>query len=76
MKDENDHTPSFEATHIELTVSESAREGHLLHTFAADDKDAGLNAAVRYSLGAAAHRNAFQLDPVTGALIVGSRLDR
>lgn len=62
--DANDNDPMFEKPVFEFFVPEDAEKGRRVGTVSAHDKDAGSNAALRYSLVNA--NGSFQINPVTG----------
>ncbi|KAG0421044.1 hypothetical protein HPB47_003051 [Ixodes persulcatus] len=72
--DANDNDPMFEKPAFEFFVPEDAEKGRRVGTVSAHDKDAGSNAALRYSLVNA--NGSFQINPVTGEIFTKVLLDR
>ncbi|CAN8006952.1 unnamed protein product, partial [Ixodes hexagonus] len=72
--DANDNDPMFEKPAFEFFVPEDAEKGRRVGTVSAHDKDAGSNAALRYSLVNA--NGSFQINPVTGEIFTKVSLDR
>ena len=62
--DDNDNAPVFERDAYELAVEENLPRGTVLGAVRASDKDAGPNAAIRYSL--LPGNNSFAVNPITG----------
>lgn len=75
VQDVNDHSPEFERQAYRATISENSPIGSWVLTPVAVDKDAGLNAKIRYSLlGDKVDR--FLVDPDTGIITTTTGLDR
>lgn len=75
VSDENDEVPKFARSKIQLKLSEGVDIGHELYQFSAQDNDQGTNGKVNYFLNGN-NVNGFLLDPDTGIMTVGSKLDR
>ncbi|KAK9968205.1 hypothetical protein ABG768_002540 [Culter alburnus] len=76
--DANDNAPIFEHDLYEVKVMESTVPGTMILTVKAIDLDDGINGEVEYSF--AAHtpeiiQNVFDINPVTGELVVSKNLD-
>ncbi|KAK6317620.1 hypothetical protein J4Q44_G00130200 [Coregonus suidteri] len=78
VQDSNDHAPQFNEDPITIAIPENTQPGASVYTFQAADKDgSGPNSEVRYSIQ---HRwpdspGVLTLDPSTGVLTLGQRLD-
>lgn len=71
----NDHNPEFERHSYRATVSENLPSGTVVLQPSAHDKDAGLNAKIRFSLlGEKIER--FRIDQDTGLITTATTLDR
>lgn len=79
VQDNNDHAPHFTQDPISIVVQENTEPGAFVHTFQAIDQDgSGPNSELRYSVE---HQwpdtaDLLTLDPVSGVLTLGQRLDR
>lgn len=73
--DDNDHSPSFPMLHYECSVREDAQVGTVVLVLSAADEDEGPNGRAEYFLTGEAS-GAFTIDPATGILRTGHRLDR
>ncbi|XP_072302038.1 protocadherin-16 [Eucyclogobius newberryi] len=79
VQDNNDHAPHFTQDPISIVVQENTEPGAFVHTFQAIDQDgSGPNSELRYSIE---HQwpdtaDLLILDPVSGVLTLGQRLDR
>ena len=71
----NDHSPEFERQSYHATVSENLPSGTKILRPIATDKDAGLNAKIRYTL-LGEKMDRFHVDPETGVISTASVLDR
>ncbi|KAF4520029.1 hypothetical protein B566_EDAN007177 [Ephemera danica] len=75
VQDMNDHSPEFERQSYSASVLENAPAGTAVLQPSAIDKDAGLNALLRFSLlGDQAER--FHVNPTTGLISSAAPLDR
>ncbi|XP_065342592.1 cadherin-related tumor suppressor [Cloeon dipterum] len=75
VQDMNDHSPEFERQSYSSEVAENAIAGIEVLWPSASDKDAGLNALLRFSLlGDLSER--FVVDPITGRITTAVQLDR
>ncbi|KAM6985192.1 protocadherin-16 [Aplochiton taeniatus] len=78
VQDSNDHAPIFTEDPVTIVIPESTQPGASVHTFQASDRDgSGPNSELRYSIE---HRwpdtpDLLTLDPTTGLLSLGQRLD-
>uniref|UniRef100_A0A3B3ZJE1 Protocadherin-20 n=2 Tax=Periophthalmus magnuspinnatus TaxID=409849 RepID=A0A3B3ZJE1_9GOBI len=73
--DENDNAPVFQQSIVELTIEENNPPNTFLTQFQATDQDSDSRGEVIYLLGGDAP-GIFELDRVTGVLIVTTSLDR
>ncbi|XP_061596681.1 protocadherin-16-like [Cololabis saira] len=79
VTDSNDHAPRFLQDPVTIVTPENAEPGASIYTFQAEDQDgSGPNSELRYSIQ---HRwpdspDLLLLDPVSGVLTLGRRLDR
>ncbi|KAK7925946.1 hypothetical protein WMY93_008256 [Mugilogobius chulae] len=79
VQDNNDHAPHFTQDPISIVVQENTEPGAFVHTFQAIDQDgSGPNSELRYSIE---HQwpdtaDLLTLDPVSGVLTLGQKLDR
>ena len=82
IEDENDESPEFlhqKAGILKLEISENTRVGSKITTIQAVDNDRGKNGSVTYKISPRtllAYPGYFNLNPVTGDLIVNKILDR
>ncbi|KAJ3590385.1 hypothetical protein NHX12_008336 [Muraenolepis orangiensis] len=79
VADSNDHSPEFPEDPVTVVVSESTAAGSSLFTFQAWDGDgAGPNSELRYAIARQWPEapGLLSLDPATGVLSLGRRLDR
>lgn len=75
VQDVNDHTPEFKRQAYRATIAENSPSGTWVLTPVAMDKDAGLNAKIRYSLlGDKVDR--FKINQDTGFISTAVSLDR
>lgn len=75
VQDVNDHSPEFERQVYRATITENSPINSWVLTPVATDKDAGLNAKIRYSLlGEKVDR--FYVDADTGVITTAASLDR
>ncbi|NXD87134.1 PCD23 protein, partial [Halcyon senegalensis] len=65
--DVNDNPPVFLTTSDKVTISHTQPPGTAVYIAHAEDKDSGLNGAIRYSI-ASKHSNAFSIDPSLGVV--------
>ena len=73
----NAHAPEFfNAEVISLDVSEGVEIGSILHKVEANDKDFGYDGRVVYSIMSGDEDSAFEVNMITGDLIVSASLDR
>ncbi|XP_027901341.1 protocadherin-16-like [Xiphophorus couchianus] len=78
IEDSNDHSPEFAEDPITIVISENMEVGSSVYTFQAMDKDgSGLNSELKYSILQQWPNTPglFILDPVTGVLSLGHKLD-
>ncbi|KFB39729.1 AGAP007924-PA-like protein [Anopheles sinensis] len=75
VQDINDHSPEFERQSYATTIAENLPIGTSVLWPRASDKDAGLNAKLRYTL-VGEHSERFRLDAATGEIRTGTVLDR
>ncbi|XP_049763937.1 protein dachsous-like, partial [Schistocerca cancellata] len=68
VSDVNDNAPVFSRAHYEATLPDVSEPSRALLTLAATDADSGQNAAVRFSLAAAAAARGFSVDEARGTL--------
>uniref|UniRef100_A0A3Q2QUY0 Protocadherin-16 n=1 Tax=Fundulus heteroclitus TaxID=8078 RepID=A0A3Q2QUY0_FUNHE len=79
VQDSNDHAPEFSEDPVTIVIPENVQPEASIYTFQAVDKDgSGPNSELRYSLE---HLwpdspDLLVLDPVTGVLTLGQKLDR
>ncbi|XP_078513539.1 protocadherin-20 [Lissotriton helveticus] len=73
--DDNDNSPVFAQSVVELSIEENNRPGAFLTTFFATDADSGERGQVSYYIGSDAP-SYFSLNKVTGILTVSTILDR
>ena len=79
VSDFNDHAPVFvrpEQNNTAFRVFENATVGSVITSLLATDEDAGLNSLVRYSIRPVGQWKWFQVNNVTGDLILAQPLDR
>uniref|UniRef100_A0A8C7ZZX1 Protocadherin-16 n=1 Tax=Oryzias sinensis TaxID=183150 RepID=A0A8C7ZZX1_9TELE len=78
IEDNNDHTPEFAEDPITIVISENMDPGSSVYTFQATDRDgSGANSAIKYSIlhQSPSTPGLLTLDPVTGILSLGHKLD-
>lgn len=78
IEDNNDHTPEFAEDPITIVISENMEAGSSVYTFQATDRDgSGANSAIKYSIlhQSPSTPGLLTLDPVTGILSLGRKLD-
>lgn len=78
IEDSNDHSPEFAEDPITIVISENTEAGSSVYTFQATDKDgSGPNSELLYSILQQWPNTPglFKLDPVTGILSLGHKLD-
>lgn len=78
IEDSNDHSPEFAEDPITIVISENMEVGSSVYTFQATDKDgSGLNSELKYSILQQWPNTPglLILDPVTGILSLGHKLD-
>ncbi|XP_076023905.1 LOW QUALITY PROTEIN: protocadherin-16-like, partial [Genypterus blacodes] len=79
VQDSNDHAPQFTQDPLTIVVPENVEPGSSVYTFQAVDQDgSGPNSELRYSIQ---HHwpdtpNLLTIDPSTGVLTLGQKLDR
>ncbi|XP_058790848.1 cadherin-related tumor suppressor [Phymastichus coffea] len=73
--DENDNMPRFQDNKPRISVLESAPISEQLLRFQATDDDLGINSELTYGISAGNRRDAFHVDPVSGALYLRRPLD-
>ncbi|XP_030010494.1 protocadherin-16 [Sphaeramia orbicularis] len=79
VQDNNDHVPQFTEDPVTIVIQENIEPGASVYTFQAVDQDgSGPNSDVRYSIEHYWPDTAdlLTLDPVTGVLTLGQKLDR
>ncbi|CAL4059672.1 unnamed protein product [Meganyctiphanes norvegica] len=80
VTDFNDNAPIFISPSVNLTirVPENATVGSLVIQVHAEDKDIGINGAVRYRIinDPLGNFQTFTIDPITGAILLQKPLDR
>ncbi|XP_028599298.2 protocadherin-23 [Podarcis muralis] len=78
VKDENDHSPSFQDDFVVIGIEENVPVGTLVYTFNAKDGDGSfLNSNLQYSIhGNDFTENPFLIHPSYGSLITAVPLDR
>ncbi|XP_014258581.1 cadherin-23-like isoform X2 [Cimex lectularius] len=75
VEDENDNNPIFRKPYYKRSVTENSQNGVTIANIVADDADK--NRTITYSLQRSQSiTELINLDPSTGELVVGSRLDR
>ena len=75
VTDANDHSPLFTPQPVSpISVSEGVSVGFVLETYTATDEDTGANSVVTFALSGG--QGGFEIDRVTGQLIISSLLDR
>ncbi|NWX29081.1 PCD23 protein, partial [Notiomystis cincta] len=67
VTDINDNAPAFPTKSEKVTISRAQPPGTAVYIARAEDKDSGLNGAVKYSL-ASQQSNAFSIDPSLGVV--------
>ncbi|EDO35413.1 predicted protein, partial [Nematostella vectensis] len=75
VADNNDNSPKFPALHYVFDIAEDAAVGASIGTVSASDADIGENARLTYSI-VSPEKATFSMNPVTGEITVGQRLDR
>ena len=75
VTDFNDHAPAFTHEAYDVTVREAALAHTPLVRLRASDSDSGLNAQVRYAIGAGNDGGEFYVNPDTGLLSLARPLD-
>lgn len=73
--DENDNTPRFVDNKPRISVLETAPVNVELLRFRATDNDLGANSELTFAISAGNRRDAFHVDPATGALYLRKPLD-
>lgn len=73
--DENDNTPKFVDIKSEISVLETTTVNTELVRFKAEDDDLGTNSELTFAIAAGNRRDAFHIDPLTGALYLRKPLD-
>ncbi|XP_046590882.1 cadherin-related tumor suppressor [Neodiprion lecontei] len=73
--DENDNTPKFVDTKSQISVLETTPVNTELVRFKAEDVDLGANSELTFAIAAGNRRDAFHIDPLTGALYLRKPLD-
>lgn len=73
--DENDNTPKFVDTKSMISVLETTPVNTELVRFKAEDADLGANSELTFAIAAGNRRDAFHIDPLTGALYLRKPLD-
>ncbi|XP_046739792.1 cadherin-related tumor suppressor [Diprion similis] len=73
--DENDNTPKFIDTKSQISVLETTPVNTELVRFKAEDADLGANSELTFAIAAGNRRDAFHIDPLTGALYLRKPLD-
>ncbi|XP_061755306.1 protocadherin-16-like [Nerophis ophidion] len=79
VQDRNDHSPQFTEDPVTIVVPENLHPGSSIHSFRAVDQDgSGPNSELRYSVEHHWPVNAdlLKVDPVSGVLTLGQKLDR
>lgn len=76
MQDENDNWPIFSQSTVTITLKEDVHIGSLIATFNAIDKDAGLNANLRYNITEGNTHDRFAVDMLSGRVTLRSLIDR
>ncbi|NWW10990.1 PCD23 protein, partial [Oreocharis arfaki] len=67
VTDVNDNPPVFRTKSDKVTISHTQPPGTAVYIAHAEDKDSGLNGAIKYSI-ASKHSNAFSIDPSLGVV--------
>ncbi|NWI43216.1 PCD23 protein, partial [Picathartes gymnocephalus] len=67
VTDVNDNPPVFLTTSDKVTISHTQPPGTAVYIAHAEDKDSGLNGAIKYSI-ASKHSNVFSIDPSLGVV--------
>uniref|UniRef100_A0A182PJ69 Cadherin-related tumor suppressor n=1 Tax=Anopheles epiroticus TaxID=199890 RepID=A0A182PJ69_9DIPT len=75
VQDINDHNPEFERQSYQATIAENQPIGTRVLWPRATDRDAGLNAKIRYTL-LGEHSSRFRLDASSGEITTAAILDR
>ncbi|CAG5110053.1 Oidioi.mRNA.OKI2018_I69.chr2.g4502.t1.cds [Oikopleura dioica] len=79
IEDINDHSPKFESTEIEVSISENAEVGTIITTLHATDADKGINGEIVYSfqenINSQSTMDKFSLNSSTGELKIAKPLD-
>ena len=75
VTDENDNQPKISNTKLTLTLAEDMPVGQEVFSFHADDRDAGENAEIRYSISGGGFDHHFNMDPYTGTLYLQKQMD-
>lgn len=75
VQDMNDHNPEFDRHSYQASVKENLPAGTIVLQPSAVDKDAGLNAKIRFSL-IGEHVDRFHIQPNTGVITTAVSLDR
>ncbi|XP_035916489.1 cadherin-related tumor suppressor [Anopheles stephensi] len=75
VQDINDHNPEFERQSYQATIAENQPIGTRVLWPKATDRDAGLNAKIRYTL-LGEHLSRFRLDAFSGEITTAAVLDR
>lgn len=75
VSDVNDNAPVFQHHQTTVGLSESAPVGTIVIHLLATDADLGAAGTVRYSITNGNAGQVFEIDPVTGALILAKSLD-
>ncbi len=73
--DSNDHSPTFLASQVDITVPEETEIGSIIYKAQATDLDTGINSKLVYSIGNV-NSTYFDIDTYTGDVRVTKRLDR
>ncbi|XP_053114005.1 protocadherin-23-like isoform X2 [Hemicordylus capensis] len=71
--DINDNPPVFAVESDQINISQSTIPGTALYIAHAEDKDSGLNGAIRYTIGSN-ESSVFNIDPVLGVLYLARTL--
>nr|CAG4640600.1 EOG090X0007 [Eulimnadia texana] len=74
VEDVNDHGPEFPRSSYSTDVPEDAAVGTEVVQVSAFDRDAGINALIKYSL--AGENEKFRIDPASGKIVTRAELDR
>ena len=75
ITDVNDNAPQFAKTVFTASVKETADRNDVITRVAALDRDAGSNAALKFSITSGNAGGFFDINPSTGEIVVKKSLD-